>query len=468
MDGGRVEGEEEEEEEGKKKASGSKGEFEDADDDEFQDAIEEIEKSVRVDVTAIIVSTKKGKKRKDRETTAEESGGETGKGGEWKADSLTSSTTAKPSDVLSEGIGGGGLRPYKTETENKKDISSSPDASCETEAHSEVQISVSTATVEVHWQQRSLKQILATLREYRSMMQRRLQTHLEELEKTAAIGDYTFLSKEAILAMQQTLHSVKQSLSYIDVQRHLNMNNDSPSSFPEENSTRGSGGGGGGSTRHETTPISVPAAHEGTGQASRQVDTVSRQGGQGGGGGVAASRSSGKGPAMSSSTGGGSANNGGGDDGIRDQGQSTAASTAPAGTSNSKQASMLQGAGDNFIMDEGGRYGKPDRETTEKLQEAELRKRRAEAEAERWMATGLAYEGEGDLPALASWKSSTQKTTETEDDKGATKKDAARPVVVLDLKVKGAAIAFWKEKHVSSLYRAWVASLTVSVVRSLL
>ncbi|KEP60384.1 UNVERIFIED_CONTAM: hypothetical protein HHA_291180 [Hammondia hammondi] len=263
------------------------------DDSEFQDAIEEREKSVRVDLTAVFPKR--------------------------KAAVSASPTTSYP-------------------LHSPSGTSPAPGP----QGEPDVSVAVSTATVEVHWQQESIKQILETLREYKRLIQNKLEVHLEELRETAKRGDYTFLSREAVAAMQETLHNVQQSLAYIDVQQHLNA---------------------------EGPP------------------------------GPAGASANPRGPASPAST---------GEAGLEPQ---------------SRGAQTQRDAG------------------------------RGDPRAEAWMASGLSYGG--DMPPLAAEREADWARCPSEA-AGESAKDAAqaegllRPVVTLDLKVKGAAIAFWKERHIFS------------------
>nr|PIM01506.1 amine-terminal region of chorein, A TM vesicle-mediated sorter [Toxoplasma gondii COUG] len=255
------------------------------DDSEFQDAIEEREKSVRVDLTAVFPKRKAGVS--------------------------THPTTSYPRHATS------GASPAPGP-----------------QGEPEVSVAVSTATVEVHWQQESIKQILETLREYKRLIQNKLEVHLEELRETAKRGDYTFLSREAVAAMQETLHNVQQSLAYIDVQQHLN--------------------------------VERPASPAGASANPR--------------------------------------------------GPASAAGKAEAGVEPQSRGAQTQ-------KDAG----------------------RGDPRAEAWMASGLSYGG--DMPPLAAER---EVEAAGESAKDATQtRGLLRPVVTLDLKVKGAAIAFWKERHVS-------------------
>ncbi|PFH31994.1 hypothetical protein BESB_019350 [Besnoitia besnoiti] len=293
------------------------------DDDEFQDAIEEREKSVRVDMTAVFP----------------------------KSPSAVASSPAGPNDAAAA-VGSGAAA---AETAEGAALSPPPPAA---RRQPEVWVAVSTATVEVHWQQHSIKQILWTLREYKRMMQNKLQLHLEELKKTAEKGDYTFLSKEAVVAMQETLHSVQKSLSYIDVQQHLN----TPAA------TAHTGTAPGGPRKGPGAPLGEEAA------------------------------------------------------GARREGPEAPAKAAQHSLSPLSPPEAPE-AGEADVRD---------------------------ACAEAWMTSGLSYDG--DMPPLA-----TEKLAQEREKKSAAGAASAgeieapvRPVVVFELKVKGAAIAFWKEKHIFS------------------
>ncbi|CBZ51235.1 hypothetical protein NCLIV_043020 [Neospora caninum Liverpool] len=287
----------------------------DADDDsEFQDAIEEREKSVRVDLTAFVPRRRPGV-----------------------------ASTAEPSD----GYAYPELAPQLGASAGRWAASASPVIAPGPGDQPEVSVAIATATVEVHWQQESIKQILETLREYKRLMQNKLQVHLEELRETAKHGDYTFLSKEAVAAMQETLHSVQQSLAYIDVQQHLNAASPRPPPGP--------------------APDEVATAKGHASPSRRQ---------------------------------------------------------APQGAWRGEgEEAQSQTAGER----EGGR---------------------GDERAEAWMASGLAYGG--DMPPLATEGHVEASQPAAGASGGGQTEGGMHPMVMLNLKVKGAAIAFWKEKHIFS------------------
>lgn len=77
-------------------------------------------------------------------------------------------------------------------------------------------LAVTSLPVELHWRQQSLRRILQTLADYRQTIRSRLQQHLDELSEVsaAALGPRGLLSRETVAAVHDTLQTVQQTLSF--------------------------------------------------------------------------------------------------------------------------------------------------------------------------------------------------------------------------------------------------------------
>ena len=78
-------------------------------------------------------------------------------------------------------------------------------------------LSITSLPVELHWRQQSLRRILQTLAAYRHTVHAQLQLHIDELSEAsaAALGPRGILSKEAVAAVHDTLQTVQQTLSLV-------------------------------------------------------------------------------------------------------------------------------------------------------------------------------------------------------------------------------------------------------------
>ena len=157
-----------------------------AEEEEFHDAVEDMEKSLRVELEVLL-----GTSSTITATRSAASAAATTPDSPTAAAAAAAVANATAADAAAASAAAAGASPKAT-------------------------LAVTSLPVELHWRQQSLRRILQTLELYRDTIRGRVQQHLDELSEAsaAAVGPRGLLSKETVAAVHDTLQTVQQTLSF--------------------------------------------------------------------------------------------------------------------------------------------------------------------------------------------------------------------------------------------------------------